>query len=105
MKIDVTLLMLFALFPFWSMSENTSHPIQKPEKLLAKLIFASSRKGDVIFDPFAGNGTAGVVAKKLGRNFVMVQIHEAYCFYTQKRLHMAETDTMIQGYADGVFWE
>ena len=91
--------------PFWSMPENTPHPTQKPEKLLAKLILASSRKGDVVFDPFAGSGTTGVVAKKLGRNFVMVEIDEEYCLYAQKRLQMAETDTTIQGYADGVFWE
>ena len=91
--------------PFWSMSENTPHPTQKPEKLLAKLILASSRKGDIVFDPFAGSGTAGVVAKKLGRNFVMVEIDKEYCLYAQKRLQMAETDTTIQGYADGVFWE
>ena len=91
--------------PFWSMPENTPHPTQKPEKLLAKLILASSRKGDIVFDPFAGSGTAGVVAKKLERNFVMVEIDEEYCFYAQKRLQLAETDVTIQGYADGVFWE
>ena len=91
--------------PFWSMSENTPHPTQKPEKLLAKLLLASSRKGDTVFDPFAGSGTAGVAAKKLGRNFVMVEIDEEYCFYAQKRLQMAEADITIQGYADGVFWE
>ena len=91
--------------PFWSMPENTPHPTQKPEKLLAKIILASSRKGDIVFDPFAGSGTAGVVAKKLGRNFVMLEIDEEYCLYAQKRLQMAETDPTIQGYADGVFWE
>ena len=91
--------------PFWSMPENTPHPTQKPEKLLAKLILASSREEDIVFDPFAGSGTAGVVAKKLGRNFLMVEIDKEYCFYAQKRLQMAETDATIQGYADGVFWE
>ena len=91
--------------PFWSMPENTPHPTQKPEKLLAKLILAGSRKGDIVFDPFAGSGTAGVVAKKLGRNFAMVEIDEDYCLYAQKRLQMAETDATIQGYTDGVFWE
>ena len=35
----------------------------------------------------------------------MVEIDEEYCLYAQKRLQMAETDTTIQGYADGVFWE
>ena len=55
--------------PFWSMTENTPHPTQKPEKLLAKIILASSNEGDVILDPFAGVGTTGVVARKLKRNF------------------------------------
>ncbi len=91
--------------PFWSMPENTPHPTQKPEKLLAKIILASSREGDVVFDPFAGVGTSGVVAQKLKRSFVMVEIEEEYCLYALKRLEMAEKDPAIQGYADGVFWE
>jgi len=91
--------------PFWSMPENTPHPTQKPEKLLARIILASSNEGDVIFDPFAGVGTAGVVAQKLSRNFVMVEIEEEYCLYALKRLEIAEEDKTIQGYYDGVFWE
>lgn len=91
--------------PFWSMPENTPHPTQKPEKLLAKLILASSNEGDIVFDPFAGVGTSGVVAKKLGRNFAMVEIDEEYCLYAQKRLHMAGKRGAIQGYSAGVFWE
>lgn len=91
--------------PFWSMPENTPHPTQKPEKLLAKIMLASSNEGDIVFDPFAGVGTTGVVAKKMKRNFVMVEIDEEYCFYAQKRLEMAERDPTIQGYCKGVFWE
>lgn len=91
--------------PFWSMPENTPHPTQKPEKLLAKIILASSNEGDIVFDPFAGVGTAAVVAKKLGRDFVVVEIDEEYCLHAEKRLQMAEQDPAIQGYADGVFWE
>ena len=49
--------------PFWSMPENTEHPTQKPEKLIAKLILASSRPNDFVFDPFLGSGTTAVVAK------------------------------------------
>jgi len=91
--------------PFWSMPENTLHPTQKPEKLLAKIILASSNERDIVFDPFAGVGTAGIVAKKLKRNFVMVEIDEEYCLYAAKRLQMAEKDPTIQGYANSVFWE
>lgn len=91
--------------PFWSMPENTDHPTQKPEKLLAKIILASSRPGDLILDPFAGSGTTAVVAKKLGRSFVAIESDEDYCLLAQKRLEMAESDRSIQGFADGVFWE
>ena len=91
--------------PFWSMPENTDHPTQKPEKLIAKLILASSKPGDVVFDPFLGSGTTSVVAKKLGRIYCGVEINEEYCLYAAKRLRMAELDKGIQGYHDGVFWE
>ena len=91
--------------PFWSMPENTYHPTQKPEKLYAKFILASSKKGDIIFDPFMGSGTACIVAKKLGRHYIGVEINKEYCFWAAKRLQMAENDTNIQGYSDGVFWE
>ena len=91
--------------PFWSMPENTDHPTQKPEKLLAKVIMASSKPGDVIFDPFAGSGTTSVVAKKLGRHYVGVEIDLEYCCLAEKRLSMADNDVAIQGYTNGVFWE
>ena len=91
--------------PFWSMPENTDHPTQKPEKLIAKLILASSKANQVVFDPFLGSGTTSVVAKKLGRRFVGVEIQPDYCCLAEKRLALADLDTSIQGYADGVFWE
>jgi site-specific DNA-methyltransferase (adenine-specific) len=91
--------------PFWSMPENTDHPTQKPEKLLAKIVLASSRPGDFVFDPFLGSGTTSVVAKKLGRRFCGVELDLTYCCYAEKRLALAECDQSIQGYADGVFWE
>lgn len=91
--------------PFWSMPENTDHPTQKPEKLLAKIILASSNKGDFIFDPFLGSGTTAVTAKKLDRNFCAVEIDKVYCAYAIKRISIAGKDKSIQGYEDGVFWE
>lgn len=91
--------------PFWSMPENTEHPTQKPEKLLAKIILASTNKGDLILDPFAGSGTTAVVAKKLGRRFVAIEADENYCLLAAKRLEMAKCDKSIQGFEDGVFWE
>jgi site-specific DNA-methyltransferase (adenine-specific) len=89
--------------PYWSMPENTDHPTQKPEKLLAKIIMASSRAGDLVFDPFNGSGTTSVVAKKLGRRYLGVEIDENYCCLALKRLETS--DRSIQGYVDGVFWE
>ncbi|HDP99710.1 MAG TPA: site-specific DNA-methyltransferase [bacterium] len=91
--------------PFWSMPENTDHPTQKPEKLLAKIILASSNPGDVVLDPFLGSGTTSVVAKKLNRHYVGIEIDRAYACVAEKRLEMAEKDKAIQGYTDGVFWE
>lgn len=91
--------------PFWSMPENTDHPTQKPEKLYAKLILASSRPGGRILDPFMGSGTAAVVARKLGRRFCGIEINREYCLWAAKRLEAADTDKTIQGYAGGVFWE
>jgi site-specific DNA-methyltransferase (adenine-specific) len=91
--------------PFWSMPENTDHPTQKPEKLVAKLILASSKRGDVVLDPFLGSGTTSVVAKKLGRRFIGIEVEEEYCLLAERRLQLADLDASIQGYSEGVFWE
>ena len=91
--------------PFWSMPENTAHPTQKPEKLIAKLVLASSREGDIVLDPFLGSGTTAVVAKKLGRSYCGIEINLDYCLLAAKRLLLADSNKFIQGYTDGVFWE
>lgn len=91
--------------PYWSMSENTAHPTQKPEKLIAKLILASSNENDVVLDIFAGSGTTGVVAKKLNRNYINLEQNPLYCAWGEYRLAIADDDKTIQGYEDGVFWE
>lgn len=91
--------------PYWSMPENTAHPTQKPEKLLAKLILASSNAGDVVFDPFLGSGTTSVVCKKLGRLYCGIEQNERYCIFCEKRLEMADQNKSIQGFEDGVFFE
>ena len=91
--------------PYWSMPENTDHPTQKPEKLIAKLILASSNPGDMVFDPFSGSGTTAVTAKKLQRNFAAVELNEEYCLWALARLQRAEKDPHIQGYENGVFYE
>ena len=84
--------------PYWSMAENTEHPTQKPEKLIAKLILASSNEGDFVLDPFSGSGTTPVVASKLGRNYCGIEMDKTYCAITQFRLENAINDKRIQGY-------
>ncbi|MFC2083849.1 DNA-methyltransferase [Bacteroidota bacterium] len=91
--------------PFWSMPENTEHPTQKPEKLLAKIILASSNPGDLVFDPFLGSGTTSVVAKKLNRHYVGVELDNKYACLAEKRIEMAKKNKSIQGYTNGIFWE
>ena len=55
-----------------------THPTQKPEALLHRVILASSRPGDVVLDPFFGSGTTGVVAKRLGRHFIGIERDATY---------------------------
>lgn len=91
--------------PYWSMAENTAHPTQKPEKLLAKLILASSNAGDRVFDPFLGSGSTSVTAKKLGRHYCGIEQNPQFCAWAEKRLEMADSDSSIQGFRNGVFLE
>jgi site-specific DNA-methyltransferase (adenine-specific) len=91
--------------PFWSMAENTEHPTQKPEKMVARLVLASSRPGDLVFDPFLGSGTTAVVAKKLGRAYLGMEAELGYCRLSTERVRLAAEGMPIQGYRGGVFWE
>lgn len=91
--------------PFWSMPENTDHPTQKSEKLIAKIVLASSNPNSFILDPFLGSGTTSVVARKLGRRYLGIELNEEYCLLAERRLELAESDRRIQGFSDGVFWE
>ena len=89
--------------PYWSMKENCGHPHQKPEKLLARIILASTNPGDLILDPYMGSGTACVVASKLDRRYVGIEKIQEYACVAAKRLEMAKEDKSIQGYKDGLF--
>jgi site-specific DNA-methyltransferase (adenine-specific) len=91
--------------PYWSMPENTDHPTQKPEKLIAKLILASCPEGGLVLDPFLGSGTTSVTAKKLKRKYIGIEMNEEYCVWAEKRLALADKDPSIQGYTQGIFWE
>ena len=91
--------------PFWSMPENTDHPTQKSEKLIAKLVLASSDENDFVFDPFVGSGTTAVVSSKLNRRWLGIDINQEYLCWTLKRIERALTVGSIQGYEDKIFWE
>tara|TARA_B110000003_G_C16647294_1_gene532596 strand:+ start:355 stop:1131 length:777 start_codon:yes stop_codon:yes gene_type:complete len=69
-----------------SFNERTSHPAQYPEKLIERIIKASTNEGDLVLDPFMGSGTTAVVARKLLRNFVGYEINKEYVEISKKRL-------------------
>ncbi len=65
---------------------NKLHPTQKPEALLARIMLASTKPGDIVVDPFFGSGTTGAVAKRLGRHFVGVEREQAYIDAAMERI-------------------
>jgi len=67
-------------------NNKRSHPTQKPEALLYRILLASSQKGDLVLDPFLGSGTTAVMAKKLQRNFIGFEQDEDYIKLAKKRL-------------------
>jgi site-specific DNA-methyltransferase (adenine-specific) len=66
---------------------KTSHPTEKPETLLERIILLGSKQGDTILDPFTGSGTTGVVAKRLQRNFIGFEISPEYFEIAQNRIN------------------
>ena len=85
------------LFPICSGGERLkdeggrkAHPTQKPEALIARILMASSKPGDLVVDPFFGSGTTGAVAKRLGRDFVGVEREQAYIDVAEKRIAAVE---------------
>jgi len=71
----------------------TTHPTEKPEKLLERIILLGSKKGDTILDPFMGSGTTGVIAKRYNRNFIGMEISEEYFKISKKRIK--NTDILL----------
>ena len=82
--------------PFWSMPENTPHPAQKPEKLIARILAASSNEGDLILDPFVGSGTTAVVARRMRRRFIAIEVNDDYCRLAIKRLARESASTRVR---------
>ncbi len=65
---------------------ESKHPCPKPLKLMEKLVKHFSEPGDLIFDPFVGSGTTCLAAKRLGRNYIGIDISEEYCQIARDRL-------------------
>ena len=61
------------------------HPTQKPMAILEKLILASTDEGDLILDPFNGSGTTGIVANKLKRKYIGIDMEKEYLDLTIRR--------------------
>jgi len=70
-----------------------AHPTQKPEALLHRVILASTQPGDLVLDPFFGTGTTGVVAKRLGRNYIGIERDPGYIAAAEKRLSATPANT------------
>ena len=67
-------------------NNQRSHPTQKPEALLYRILVSSTKKGDAVLDPFLGSGTTAVMAKKLQRNYIGIEQNPEYISLAKKRL-------------------
>lgn len=63
-----------------------THPTQKPESLLYRVLIASTKPGDIVLDPFFGSGTTGAAAKYLGRHFIGIERDKTYIAAAKKRI-------------------
>jgi hypothetical protein len=71
---------------FVGKNEQTSHPAQKPEKVIEPLILMTTKEGDTVLDPMCGSGTTGAVCSRLGRRAILCDISEEYTCITERRL-------------------
>ena len=76
------------------MEEKTTHPTQKPEALLRKLILASTNENDIVVDPFSGSGTTAVVATELNRKFLVNDNCNEYNIIADSRLQSLKHKTI-----------
>lgn len=77
---------------FVGKKEQTGHPCQKPEAVFDKLILMTTKRGDLVFDPMAGSGTAAACAKRLGRLAVVSDQSEEYTEIMENRLGQSQID-------------
>ena len=74
------------------------HPTQKPVALLERIIWAATKKNDIVLDPFTGSSTTGVAAYRLGRNFIGVDKDEEYLKLSKKRLDFEQRNKRDDNY-------
>lgn len=82
---------------------NKLHSTQKPLEMLERIIAISSKRGDLVLDPFGGTMTTAVASKKLGRDYIMIEKDVKYCQYGEKRV--AETKFIDNDIANAVYDE
>lgn len=83
----------------WEVSTNTfrmdEHFAMYPEKLIEPCILAGSKAGDTVLDPFFGSGTTGAVAKRLGREYIGIELNPKYCGKAKKRIEETGMDRSV----------
>lgn len=79
------------------------HPTQKPLRLVRRALLASTREGDLVFDPFAGSGTTAVAAKELNRAFVGAELEEGFAEFADHRIRATERSSLLREISEQ-FW-
>lgn len=79
------------------------HPATKQESILEKVVLSSTNESDLILDPFGGSGTTAVVAKKLGRNYIIIEKEKEYCDLISKRISAVQERKIIPNQQSIVF--
>jgi DNA modification methylase len=74
---------------------NYGHPAMFPEELVERILKLLSYKGDIVVDPFGGVGTTGVVCKRLGRNFLCIDLDKKYCEVAERRIKETPIDLSL----------
>jgi site-specific DNA-methyltransferase (adenine-specific) len=70
---------------------KTTHPTEKPENLIERIILLGSKIGDTVLDPFTGSGTTGVLAKRLNRNFIGFELNPDFYEIAKERIEKEVT--------------
>ncbi len=79
------------------------HPTQKPLTLVRRALLASTREGDLVFDPFCGSGTTVVAAKELNRAFVGAELEEEFAGFAARRLSAIKRGRLLREISEQ-FW-